>query len=281
MREIIETACARGAEREVERASQACFVSVEPSVGLAPTTLRWWPVPKPRIGRSANCTTQVSMDSLNFNVILSIKILWHCIPQSWHAYYLISDHFSTQLSGTEEFLTKILMKVLPGNRNRNMVQGSCFYFISQRENGEENQKGKVTYLGLLNMNWFSWYYQWVWLVAFKWYLEKCNLHLTCKDTWTTCSRMHGSFILRSAGFRIRHLILAWVLSGAIPIHPWYPICQSGHKYMAPVIPYSADYISCISVVWRLEGENHSNKLNHVGTEFLDSWKIRWVSITNE
>ena len=142
--------------------------------------------------------------------------------QSWHAYYLISDHFSTQLSGTEEFLTKILMKVLPGNRNRNMVQGSCFYFISQRENGEENQKGKVTYLGLLNMNWFSWYYQWVWLVAFKWYLEKCNLHLTCEDTWTTCSRMHGSFILRSAGFRIRHLILAWVLSGAIPIHPWYP-----------------------------------------------------------
>lgn len=104
----------------------------------------------------------------------------------------------------------------------NMVQGSCFYFISQRENGEENQKGKVTYLGLLNMNWFSWYYQWVWLVAFKWYLEKCNLHLTCKDTWTTCSRMHGSFILRSAGFRIRHLILAWVLSGAISTHPWYP-----------------------------------------------------------
>lgn len=52
--------------------------------------------------------TSKFQDTFNCSVTLSIKILWHWVPQSWQADYLISDHFSTQSSGAENLLTRIL-----------------------------------------------------------------------------------------------------------------------------------------------------------------------------
>lgn len=82
----------------------------------------------------------------------------------------------------------------------------------------------MTYLELLRVNGFSSYYRCLWLAALKWCLEKHNLHLTCKDTRATHVYVHvhmyGSFILRSSISGIGHLILARLLSGAIPACPF-------------------------------------------------------------
>lgn len=54
-------------ERGKENPAEA-LLSVEPNVGLHPTTLRSGPKPKPRVGCTTNCTTQAPQGKLFFNL---------------------------------------------------------------------------------------------------------------------------------------------------------------------------------------------------------------------
>ena len=91
-----------------------------------------WPTSISLVLQSVSCPVPFQFSRyFNCSITLSVKVLWHWVPQSWQVDYLISDYFSTWPSGAEYPLTRILTKGLPIGRNRNTEQGSCVYSIPQ------------------------------------------------------------------------------------------------------------------------------------------------------